>query len=1137
MKKINFCLFGLFLFFSNVFSYDKISVISFLSDEGFSDARYLNVYNDKLYVLKAKKINIYTSTLSFISSFDLNLENPVSFSICDGKIYIVDEKKSSVYVYDLEGKIIYNFAHQGKEKGSLSSPSDIVCYGGKIYVSDTSNKRINVYTDNGVFLYDFVPLNKNGLALTPSRIFFDPYGEIYILDIKNNTVLKYTKKGKLIEEFSTKDYILAVTDYGFIYGGGPDGKIREYDLYFKQKGIFGTKGKNKYEFLNFADIKPYNDGIFVLDDKNKKILYLNVENKDVIPHKKEVKKDDRITVSFEKTIPLEAKTFTVGKEGIIYYTDKKNRSGIYLKTEKEDKIISFSGEDEKSVKDVSSLFLGKDGKIYVVDSGKYNVKVFNNFTYEFSFGDRIGLFGKEKDGKFSDPRSISLDINENIYVLDSKLKMIQVFNKDGIFLYSISLENIDARENFLEILNDENGNIILLGALKKVYFLDKTGKLLKNFELNELTKPLSFAYDGYEYIFVLDKEQRVYVFDRDGKYISAFFSKTPNLQGFVNATKLNIYDNKLYVLDSNRISVFNIHYTEPVKNITVDYKNEKITLKWNVDIKNLIKEFEILKSTGVNYFSLSKTNNLEFEDTNLSYGATSYYKVKSVSISDNEYISVPVSVYIELPTITSSTQATVSIHKPPLEIIPANLSYIFSANYKYYNENPVGTVSIKNNTKDIFENIKVSFFIKEYMDFPSDFVIDKLEPDELKDLPLRATLNNKILTINETTPVQSQLTVKYYVNNNEKEVSLNFPVKILSKDSIIWDDPRRISNFITIKDPFIFQIAKSVAAKKDEYKYNLDPNIITYVLFMNYIKLSGVKYLEDPVTPYKIAKSSVIIDSVNYPRNTLKLKTGDCDELTALYASLFEAAGIRTVIMDYPDHITLMFETKNKDIIDIGIPKDFLIEFEGSYFVPVEVTMLSKSPYESISYASSLYKSNSSKVKFYDTRQALRIYEPPTLDFKDEELQKMDGLFDDKVTGDLNDIKKKNFEFYESYYSTILKTDPDDIKSKLEFGVLCSLNENFDKAKELFESILKDDEKNSSALNNLGNIYFLENDYQKAKEYYEKAYKYDPYDANIILNIVRVYVKLGKNDDAETFFKKAVSMNKELVKYKDEIFK
>ena len=37
----------------------------------------------------------------------------------------------------------------------------------------------------------------------------------------------------------------------------------------------------------------------------------------------------------------------------------------------------------------------------------------------------------------------------------------------------------------------------------------------------------------------------------------------------------------------------------------------------------------------------------------------------------------------------------------------------------------MGRIAIKNNTENDFTNVKLSFFFKDFMDFPSDTIVEK----------------------------------------------------------------------------------------------------------------------------------------------------------------------------------------------------------------------------------------------------------------------------------------------------------------------------------------------------------------------------------------------------------------------------
>ena len=53
-----------------------------------------------------------------------------------------------------------------------------------------------------------------------------------------------------------------------------------------------------------------------------------------------------------------------------------------------------------------------------------------------------------------------------------------------------------------------------------------------------------------------------------------------------------------------------------------------------------------------------------------------------------------------------------------------------------------------------------------------------------------------------------------------------------------------------------------------------------------------INYIEDPDSPLSKAIGKVeLVDTVRFPRKTLMIKSGDCDDSTALLGSLLESAG------------------------------------------------------------------------------------------------------------------------------------------------------------------------------------------------------------------------------------------------------
>lgn len=74
--------------------------------------------------------------------------------------------------------------------------------------------------------------------------------------------------------------------------------------------------------------------------------------------------------------------------------------------------------------------IGKDGLLYVVDSGNFRIQV---FTKEGAFVRMFGSVGKQF-GQFARPKEIASDKAGNMYVVDAAFGNFQIFRADGTLL-------------------------------------------------------------------------------------------------------------------------------------------------------------------------------------------------------------------------------------------------------------------------------------------------------------------------------------------------------------------------------------------------------------------------------------------------------------------------------------------------------------------------------------------------------------------------------------------------------------------------------------------------------------------------------------------------------------------------------
>jgi hypothetical protein len=140
------------------------------------------------------------------------------------------------------------------------------------------------------------------------------------------------------------------------------------------------------------------------------------------------------------------------------------------------------------------------------------------------------------------------------------------------------------------------------------------------------------------------------------------------------------------------------------------------------------------------------------------------------------------------------------------------------------------------------------------------------------------------------------------------EMQDQFQKPILIRGINSWDgNVSNLKYFIEKDYDFSMRYSKDVISSYkaflDTIPYALSNFYRAKFIFNSFIK--KMVYASDP-------RASA--DYVQYPRETLDLKGGDCDDLSVLFSSLLESIGIQTALIDYkPDagigHVSLMFNT------------------------------------------------------------------------------------------------------------------------------------------------------------------------------------------------------------------------------------
>lgn len=230
-----------------------------------------------------------------------------------------------------------------------------------------------------------------------------------------------------------------------------------------------------------------------------------------------------------------------------------------LRTREYKQFVELAGE-EKVLSPVALAIV--DNQIYIVDSVLHKVCVFDNDgKFVFSFG----------QDRLERPSGVAYwQAEEKIYVSDTARHVIDVFSKDGKFMEQIGSRGLNpGMFNFpTHLWVDGSGRLYVSDTLNyRIQVFASGGTFLRAFGLQgdrpgNFAHPCGVATDSFGHIYVTDRQfENVQIFDGDGRVLMAFGEEGGGLGQFWLPAGIFIDSrNRIYVADSfnKRVQIFEL---------------------------------------------------------------------------------------------------------------------------------------------------------------------------------------------------------------------------------------------------------------------------------------------------------------------------------------------------------------------------------------------------------------------------------------------------------------------------------------------------------------------------------------------------------------------------------------------------
>jgi len=459
------------------------------------------------------------------------------------------------------------------------------------------------------------------------------------------------------------------------------------------------------------------------------------------------------------------------------------------------------------------------------------------------------------------------------------------------------------------------------------------------------------------------------------------------------------------------------------------------------------------------------------------------------------------------------TEVAFGINSSHLEISDFSIREIFPSRVSYYQNNP--TASIKLKTPEPVKGVSLQIFIPRLMDAPATTQISELNAGADKNVQIQLVLNSeKLLGFTQSEKVQGNIKVSYIHKGNMVHRELTTPVQVYDRNTMDWVEPKTLGTFVTYRDPAVNAFARDALAEKTN-EYELNKNIQQAMSIFTALNAQGIKYVKDPLP----SPGERILDRVQYPRETLKSKTGDCDDTSVLLAALLTSVGMETAIISYTDHVLLMFNTGlyQKNQVSLGADASRVIPHKGKLWIPLETTLINKGFTEAWSVAANEFHeavSAGERLNVIELDESWKLYaaapmQGPEIPLSIKELS-------NKIDEEAKRLQRAITESYGMAIKELESQQKRNPKEDRRLAILYTQLERYDDAHGLLKKVSQADE-NTRNKSNLGNSLLLLGKEKEAIHIYEDALKKEKLPGVAINRALAYYLKAQDDKDIESF--------------------
>jgi transglutaminase-like putative cysteine protease len=458
-----------------------------------------------------------------------------------------------------------------------------------------------------------------------------------------------------------------------------------------------------------------------------------------------------------------------------------------------------------------------------------------------------------------------------------------------------------------------------------------------------------------------------------------------------------------------------------------------------------------------------------------------------------------------------------------LKVVPA-IQPIFPLFYSYYDKNPAGSMTIRNNAAGPIQDVQVSFFVKQFMDQPKvSWTWKELGRGEEKTFDVFALFKDSIFTVTESTKVAGEISVTYTYLGSPVTNSYPVTVTINNRNGMTWDDTRKAAAFVTSNDMNVRGFAaRAVPDARSRGNPAINAPFRSAMALFDALNVHGMAYIPDPKAFASKVENKEAVDYLQFPSQTLETRAGDCDDLSILYASLLESAGIATAFITVPGHIYVAFDTELAPRVAaamLGSGDDLIVQ-EDTTWIPVEITRVKDGFLKAWRSGAQEWKAAEAggnaqltpihgaweKFPPANTGDAIKVAVSPP------DSERVYASY----TNELKAFWVRDFQPRVKKLQTDLTQQKDDPALLAKLGLLYARFGMYEDARIMFERIVLTAGENPAALINLGNIAYLNGSNESALGFYQRALRKSSGNSAALQGIAKAGYEIGDTETVRT---------------------